>query len=321
VRRQRGVALLTAVLLVALATMVATSIAFDSALLARRGAAAIALDEGLMIAGGAEALAAYALAEDGRGKNPSDYLGESWSLPIGPVEVVPGALLEARIEDLGGRFNLNALVDAEGKKDKTAYEVFERLLENLELEAKWADLVVDWIDDDSQAEAQGAEASFYTAQSPGYRAADMAITSVSELLALPGFGAERYARLAPHVAALPRNDAVNSTPVNVCTATGPLLDALSNQKQFTQAPKALELARKGKCFPGTKVFESYLPADELARVNASIGIAETSEYFQLRSLVTIGTTELALYSLLRRESPPNPGNAPKIRVMARGFTE
>ncbi len=67
--RQRGVALLTAIILVAVAAIVATSIAWQSQLAARRGIAVFTVAQSLAFAKGAEAIAAYAL-RDNRNRNP-----------------------------------------------------------------------------------------------------------------------------------------------------------------------------------------------------------------------------------------------------------
>ncbi len=315
--RQRGVALLTAVILVALATVVAAAIAFDTALTARRGAGAAALDESLLLGGGTEAIAAYALAEQLKQNNRTIHLDQTWARPLGPVEVPEGSgtFLEAQLFDLQGRFNLNNLVDASGARNDVAVEVFERLLENLELETVWAELMVDWIDIDTQPQPGGAEDSSYSAGTPGYRTANRAITSISELLALREFGAERYARLAPHVAALPRG-----TAINLCTASGPLLDALTEQQQWTPAPQALERNRAGKCFPSRSDFEaSFSDPQRRTRLQQGLPYDETSNWFSLRSFVSIGTAEFALYSLLHYESAP--GGAPLVRPVMRAFTE
>src|SRR5688572_22570357 len=113
--RQRGVALITAVLLVALGTIVATAIAFQGTMAARRGAATFALDQSIAFAQGAEAIAAYALKED---KNKTkDELSEDWAKPFGPVEVVPGVSLEAVLQDMQGRFNVNLLLGQDNEPD------------------------------------------------------------------------------------------------------------------------------------------------------------------------------------------------------------
>src|SRR5690349_20899136 len=105
-RHQRGIALLVAILLVAIRTTVAASIAFQSARAAARGIASLSFEESVLVAQGAEALAAYGLRED----DPKmDSYADSWAQPFGPTEITPGVVLEARLEDLQGRFNLNSL--------------------------------------------------------------------------------------------------------------------------------------------------------------------------------------------------------------------
>ena len=109
------------------------------------------------------------------------------------MEVVPGVMLEASLEDLQGRFNLNSLVQPDGTPDRVSVAAFTKLLELVGLETKWAPMVVDWIDGDTQPQnVDGAEDSVYMGQTPPYRTANRYITSTSELLALPGFGRDRY---------------------------------------------------------------------------------------------------------------------------------
>jgi general secretion pathway protein K len=314
-RAQRGIALLTAVVLVALATVVATAIAFDTTLAARRGGGGAAFDEAVQIAAAAEAIAAYAVVEQRRQGNAAIHGQQVWARPIGPVEVVPGATLEARLQDLQGRFNLNNLTTAEGKVSPEAVEVFRRLLEYAGLEPDWAPYAADWIDDDLNPEGGGAEDGVYSSETPSYRPPNRVITSPTELLALKDFGPERYAKIAPYVTALPRG-----TPINLCTAPGPLLDALSNQQQWTGAPDALQRNRSGKCFPDKATFDAQFQGEALSKVSTALPWGETSDYFQLRTLATIGTSEFALYSLLHHEGS-SPAGAPRVRVVTRAFTE
>ncbi len=313
--RQRGIALLTAVVLVALATIVATSIAFDTTLAARRGGGGAAFDEAVQIATGAEAIAAYAIVEQRRQANAAIHAEQIWARPIGPVEVMPGAALEARLEDLQGRFNLNNLTRDDGTVNTEALEVFRRLLQHAGVEPEWAAAVADWIDDDVQPWQGGAEDAVYSSETPGYRTPNRVITSPTEMQALIKFGADRYAKIAPFVTALPRG-----TPVNLCTASGPLLDALSDQLQWTSAPDALQRNRSGKCFPDKATFDAQLQGPALAALSAALAWGETSDYFQLRTIATIGTSQFALYSLLHHEGSSAAG-APRVRVVTRAFTE
>ena len=78
--------------------------------------------------------------------------------------------------------------------------MFRKLLETLKIDPHYADLLVDWIDTDIAPQAtQGGEDTLYLTQAPPYRPPNTFIIHPSELLALPGFGAERYALLAPYV--------------------------------------------------------------------------------------------------------------------------
>lgn len=315
---QRGVALLTAIILVALTTMIAAAIAFGTAMSAHRSSSVIDFDAALQFAGGAEAFAAWGLSEDSKSAAKEDTAEEPWAQPFGPIEVAPGIQFQAQLTDLQGRFNLNSLVDDKGKKSPKAYEVFQRLLRNLDLEPKWADMAVDWIDADDLPEPNGAEDNVYSSESPPYRPPNSAMVSVSELLALKDFGPERYEKLKDYVSALPRSPTMNSTPINLCTASGALIDALFNSQQFTKNPQGLAILRKGKCFPQESDLNLQNPT-EAKEIKDQLGIGTTSQYFRLTSLISIGTSQFALYSFLQRTNTA-PG-ASQTLVISRRFTE
>jgi general secretion pathway protein K len=309
-RTQRGVALLTAVLLVALATIVASALAYRNAMTARRGAATFAFEQALLFAQGAEALAAYALRQDAdSGSNETDNYGDRWAEPYGPIEIAPGVVLEARLEDLTGRFNLNTLVE-NGQVNEFAVDSLRRLLQKLDLDESWAPLIADWIDQDPSAHfPDGGEDSLYLSQDPPYRPPNQPITSVSELLALPGFGRERYLKLAPHVAALPGN-----TPFNVCSGTAAVLDAYRTEDEFTvMPPEDFAKKRDSECVVRQTAYEAPMTPDHRTKVQQNPGLAEKSEYFRLRSIVSIGTSEFALYSLLHRENG-------RVKVVMRSYS-
>jgi general secretion pathway protein K len=297
-RPQSGVALMTAIVLVALAAILAVGIATTSALSARRGAAVFGVEQSLLIAEAAEAYASDVLTQDNR---QQDYTAEKWAQPIPATEVAPGISVQAELEDLAGRFNLNSLVDNTGKVDEQAVEQFRYLLDYAKLESYWADKLVDWIDTEDSQYGQGGEDSLYTAQAPPYLAANLAITSISELMQLPAFGAERYARLAPLVTALP-----TGTLLNLCTAKAEVLDAFVSgiakvdTRQFQNDPQLTETQRKTRCFPTKTDMKNTLSAPQQQIID--LRSSEKSDYFRLQSIVSIGTTRFALYSLLLREN-------------------
>jgi general secretion pathway protein K len=168
-RAQRGVALITAVLIVALATILAVSVGFKGYLDQRRTATTFALDQGFEVALGGEAWASDALRRDALQSPKTDDFTEEWATPIPPIPI-EGGEFEGVLEDMQGRFNLNSLVMFEGgsyKVEPLALKRFSRLLEILELEEKWASIIADWIDSDADAGfPSGAEDSSYTSLTP-----------------------------------------------------------------------------------------------------------------------------------------------------------
>jgi general secretion pathway protein K len=307
-RAQRGVALLTAIVLVAIAAVLATAIGFASAMSARRASTVFGADQSLLAAEGAEAMAAYALSQSGA-NSTQVALNQPWAQSYGPFELMPGVTLDyLQLEDQQGKFNINNLAPG-GISNNTSIAQFQQLLALLGLESKWAPLIADWIDSDNNVNfPDGAEDSVYLAQSPPYRTANLAVTSISELLALPGFGRDRYNRLAPYISALPA-----PSPINVCTALGPVLDAISGKQEYSANPQQL-LARRQQegCFPTPTVFSASLGNQQTQSAGAA-PIGSLSSYFRLRTFITIGTARFTLYSLMERDG------AGQIHVILRTF--
>jgi general secretion pathway protein K len=315
--RQRGVALITAILMVALATVLAVEIGFKGYLSQRRAATIFALDQSYQVALGAEALAADALmASDAR---KTDF-SQKWTTPIRlPID---GGEIEGQLEDLTGRFNLNHLAErasSGGQPPPTgqpgqqttqqAYiEQFKRILEMAQLEPEWAGKIVDWLDADTNPQfPEGGEDDLYTSQTPPYLAANRRITRVSELLALPEFGLERYKKLEPLVSALPTDSLIN-----LCTAPGIVLDSFSaTQRQYSRDPDWLMKQRSGGCFPEKTVLKGALPTEE-EKKHVDQAASESSDYFRANVVVTLGTNQFTLYSLLKR-------GASGVRPITRSF--
>ena len=303
---QRGVALITAVLMVALATILAVNVSFRGMLDQRRAATIFASDQAFQIALGAEAWAADFLRQD-KLESQTDHLGEIWARPLPPLPV-DGGSVAGRLEDLQGRFNLNNLLFPDGTVNAEAVKQLERILGMLEIEPGWATAMADWIDGDTNPGfPDGAEDSVYTGQSPPYLAANMPITRASEIMALPEFGAERFSKLKPYVTALPVG-----TPLNVCTASGFVLDALSeNAREFGLNPQDLANRRKDACFPTLDDLRGSLGNEAYDKLKNSL--TESSSFFRATVWVTIGTTDFTLYSLLAR------GDGGSVRPYMRSF--
>jgi general secretion pathway protein K len=303
--RQRGVALIIALVLVALAAILATKLGFDGWLERRRTIGTLAAEQAWHFGMGAEALAADVLVQT-RQNSKQDTLAQPWAQPSQPLPITPTndpegepiGVLQGAIEDMQGRFNLNNLghVLANGTQDPAPLEQFRRLLIAVKLEPKWAGIARDWIDvDDQPGNPDGAEDAIYTAQTPPYRTGNWPMTSPSELMDLPGFGADRYRKIAPYVTALPTSLAT----INICTASGPVLESLADNLSGEFSDETLAAGRKTGCFPDITTLRNMLGA---SAATSAIWFTDHSDYFRLTTRVTLGTTEFTLYSLLWRNN-------------------
>lgn len=312
--RQHGIAMLTAIILVAIAAIVATAIAWQSQLAARRGIAVFTVAQSLALAEGAEALAAYALRSHQQNNPQIAAPNQDWAKPYGPVEMDAGATLEASLEDQAGKFNLNSVVMAAPgggpqppagalpgaistplAEDHNAVAQFEALLAGLNIDSIYAARLVDWIDTDDQPTFPGgAEDGFYLSQQPPHRVPNLPLTSISELLSM-GMDRVSYEKLAPFVTALPPD-----TKLNICTAPGEVLDAISGQRSFGLDPKQLAQQRQQfNCYPDRAAFLAGVSSEWKSYVPNHVDTR--SSYFRLRTWITIGTTRFTLYSLIKQD--------------------
>ena len=290
--RQRGVALITAILITALVSSVALSLAWDNALDMRRTMTLLYRDQAVQVAVGAESWVASILRDD-LAETDTDHLGEIWAseLPGLPVQsdVVQGELF-GQIEDLQGRFNVNNLVDQNGEVDELALEQFRRLLLALELDPRIAGIAADWIDANREAAfPDGAEDAIYTGFVPAYRTPNLPITHATELAALEGMDRESFDILAPHIVALP-----GRTGINVNTATGPVLQSLDENLSASDVESLISEREDGGFADMQNTFSTLVAPEILPQLE------ETTSYFQLRLVVQIATVRIIYFSTLQR---------------------
>ncbi|HXH03414.1 MAG TPA: type II secretion system minor pseudopilin GspK [Candidatus Competibacteraceae bacterium] len=311
-KRQCGVALLTVLLVVFLAALTAASLAELQQLAIRRHTLLAHQRQARLYTLGGEQWAALILRRD-RKDNPIDHLGEAWAT-LKPVLEVEGGVLSGAIADQQSLFNLNNLVDQDGKRDPNMVAVLQRLLELLELDPALAGAILDWIDpDQEQTDPGGAEDSIYLVQTPPYLAANRPFQNRSELRLVRGFDAASYAKLAPYVTALPQG-----TRLNVNTAPTLLLAALSRRLDPGELEGALAQRRRR----GFTTLQEFLGAAKLADpvirdqnlLPNYLDVA--SQYFRVRIEAQVGDGRALLTSLLARD--PESGN---VRVLWRAYAD
>ncbi|MDY6992985.1 MAG: type II secretion system minor pseudopilin GspK, partial [Pseudomonadota bacterium] len=227
----RGVALITALLVVALTTVLAVAMMTQQQLTIRRTMNLINRDQAYCYALGAEQWSQQLLLRD----DPEiDSLDEHWATPLPPLPI-PGGSLQGQLEDLQARFNLNNLILSTPESLTAELKFFERLLSVLELPTSLAQVVLDWLDDDITPQVpHGAEDDRYLIKTPAYRAANGLFKSPSEIRLLAGIDAQKYEKLIPYISTLP-----TLTAININTAPLPILRALTDNLDEAQGQQLI----------------------------------------------------------------------------------
>jgi general secretion pathway protein K len=220
-RNQQGLALITAVLVVAIVATVATTLALGEQVWFRQAQNMNNRAQAESLRRGALNYAAILLARDDA---KIDHLDELWAKPLPPLPVEDGMLAFA-VYDAQGRFNLNNLVRS-GQPSPADIAMFQRLLTALGIDPGLSEALRDWLDPDSTVSPGGAEDIEYLSLPQPYRSANQPLQSVDELRLVKGFTAKAVEKLRPYVTALPV-----PTMVNVNTAPDQVLAAL-----FTNLP-------------------------------------------------------------------------------------
>lgn len=303
-RAQRGVALIMALLVVALATIVAVAIAVRADAEFRRAETAMHLEQAMQYVYGAEQWVILILRRD-RAESEHDFLAETWASDLPPLPV-DGGYVTGRVEDLNGRFNLTNLVAEDGSPSEPDLVMFERLLRVLGVaDTVRPGAVVDFIDaDQAPSRDGGAEDAVYLGTDPPRRTPDRPLTTVSELALLDGFDPDLLAVIGPHVVTLPARTTLNVNTLGAVNLMA-LADGLPESAAEAMVTGATEVP-----YDSVDQFRSSLGV----QTESDVALGTASDWFRLSVEVAIGTTTLTMYSLLER-APDG-----RTRVVARSRT-
>lgn len=261
---QHGVALLTILVMVALATILAATIAKRQSNTAENTGYLIRQDQSLLYAKSAEAFFSELLIQDSDNGSSIDHLQENWAKPMPPFPVEDGSV-SGRLLDESGKFNLNNLVKSDGKVDEAAKRWFEKLLQRVGLPAELSQAVIDWQDsDDETTGAMGAESNYYQGLNPAYLASNTMFHSVDELKLVKGFEGKNYDLIKPYVTALPEQ-----TKVNMNTASALLLASIDPRVDVNALDQELKTKLSNLTY--------FNNVDDLWKLNAFSGIEDQAK--------------------------------------------
>ena len=228
---QRGGALLIALVVAALASVIALAVVERGQATLARTQALLDSQRGWQYARGMELLARDLIQRAQADGSDPRRLDGRWSAPF----EVPGGSVQGRVFDQAARFNLNALAQADPAERAWAQAAFERLLLQLDLDVVIARELSDWIEGAAVARPGSAGNAYYATRRPPYRMAGTPLAHPSELRWLRSVGDEAYRRLAPFVTVLPDHAA----RVNVNTVSAPVMAALLDDLSLADVERLL----------------------------------------------------------------------------------
>jgi len=291
---QRGVALITVLLIVAMATTVAAFMAQQQGFWQHEFENGRDRAQARRIAQAGVDWARAVLADD-RVSNEYDHPREMWAMKLPAIPVEGGEVLGS-IVDQQGLFNLNNLV-SNGVVSPADLARLQRLFSILGLPPELAFTLADWMDADSVPVATGgAEDGYYLNLPKPYRAANRPLVELSELLWVQGYDAQTIKRLSGFVTVLPLQE---RTPVNVNFATAEVLSAVM-QGLTLQDARQIVAGRKDHPFKTVAEFTQKLPAGVVRDVSA--GLSVNSQYFLVEGHAVQGQAEFSAQALLIRQN-------------------
>lgn len=291
--RQRGVAIITAVLVAALVAALSMTLAGRTRLwlnqvqnrqdaVSAQSAAFSAID-----------LARLTLRDDAR-NNHVDHLQESWATPIPAVNVEEGRVA-GRITELQGRFNLTNLVKG-GQVDAVALAGLRRLFGS----AGVAPALVDALEENlTQALAARRKAKV---------AVRFPYVDLADLAQIPGFDPATLARLESVVVVLP-----DTAAVNVNFASPEVLSAVLTDISSGEAGAVLG-QRVGGYFHSLTDFRDAFPETLRGKVDLTQLTVE-SRYFLVETDSWFGRVHLRYQALLVRSG----SNLPAVAWVRRAY--
>ena len=293
---QTGTALVTALLIVALASVIATAMLKQQHIDIRRANNMVKGDQAVLYLRVGENWVRKLLAEDSI-SSKIDSLTEDWAKENNKLDV-DGGTIQFDVEDLQGRLNLNNLLDQEGRPSKPDLGQFRNLLVALELDPELTQPIVDWIDTDINVSLPtGAEDQEYLALDQPYRTANAPFVSSSELMLIKGFSREIFDKLAPYITALPKR-----VEVNVNTASIPVFAAVIGV-DLVEA-ESIYSARPEKGYQDITEFRGQ----QALTGKTVVGVNVKSEFFMARVIVGLGRYNVSQHSVIARDnkeaSPP-----------------
>ena len=304
-QRQRGVAVVTALLLTTLAVTIVTSLFWQQQVQVRSMENQRLQLQTRWIVRGALNFSRLILFQDFLNSGAVTKANAAWATPLEETRLDDyvererreaedyNATLSGRLVDAQSRYNLTNLATARTiVPDEVA--IFQRLLTNLQLDSSLAPAVARLVASTQQATAAATGTGTGTAATQSAGAEPMELVRVEDLLAVSGFTPQAVERLRDFVIILPQ-----STMVNVNTAPAEVLSALSPGLPMADAAVLVNQRKQGMFYRSEAEYKAA-PQITAASRWPTVTVGVSSSYFLAYTRVQLDRAALDSVSLLQR---------------------
>lgn len=295
---QRGIAIITALMVAALVAAVATFMMWQYGLWLRQVENQHDLAQARVVAMGAVNLARFSLQVDAR-NNSVDHRGEAWAMPVASMPVENGEA-GGQLSEEQGKFNLNNLAQ-DGQINENELAHFRRLLSQLQLNEGLANALADWLDKDSETRYPGgAEDMEYLAQPIPQRPANQPLADLSDLYRIQGFSPDVIQKLQPFVTALPE-----SSQVNINFTSPQVLSSVVSGLDIGLATELLQSIQAGQTYDSVESLRQKLPTALANSLDLS-ALTVQSQFFRIEAMARFGRVRVGYTALLQRKGDQLP---------------
>ena len=323
-KKQRGVAIITALLIVTIAATVSITISTQLQLDVRRTGNLIALDQADIYALQVEKFAQEKL------KDAKDFPDLMTTLrELGKLEAsypIQNGTVEGEITDLNSCINLNSLIDPSlpaPSIDTLVQARLTRLFNNAGIPTTMIAAIIDWIDDDSNTTSSpdGGEDGHYLNLEQPYHTANQPLASITELRLIKGAeDSQTTPSYTPYnniiALAVPATDSPSHFPslcafnttdglppqINVNTASRDVLLSLSSTMTAAIADDIIACrGSSGAEFTNITDFTSCSTVNTIITAADRGQLVFSSDYFLLKTKVSLGDAKKITYSIIFRD--------------------
>ncbi len=221
----------------------------------------------------------------------TDNLTEDWAKSYPPIPVGEG-FVKVLIEDENAKININKIVKEGGEENEMIVNAVARLLERAEIDMAILNSIIDWIDPNDNAKAEGAEDNYYESLDPPYPCKNGPLDTLSELHMIKGITDDVYGKISEHLTIY------SDGKININTASKEVLVCLDDEIDEANAEGIIQY-REEKPFDTVEELKEVVGDEVYGRIASIIDVK--SNVFNVVATGHVAKVEKVIRSAIDRQ--------------------